>query len=55
MCNQEIRLITLFFISLLPKNEVMRRIFLYNFAVCINGTIPTGFFCRKKGSNIYGK
>ena len=29
MCNQEIRLITLFFISLLPKNEVMRRIFFY--------------------------
>ena len=29
MCNQKIRLITLFFISLLPKNEVMRRIFFY--------------------------
>lgn len=29
MCNQEIRLITLFFISLPPKNEVMRRIFFY--------------------------
>ena len=26
MCNQEIRLITLFFISLLPKNEVMRQV-----------------------------
>lgn len=30
MCNQKIRLITLFFISLLSKNnEVMRRIFFY--------------------------
>lgn len=29
MCNQEIRLITLFFISLPQNNDVMRRIFFY--------------------------
>ena len=53
MCNQEIRLITLFFISLLPKNEVMRRIFFYTTLLFVlMAQYPQVSFAEKKKSNI---
>lgn len=56
MCNQKIRLITLFFISLPPKNnEVMRRIFFYTTLLFVlMAQYPQVSFAEKKKPNIYG-